>query len=504
MPSDIETYQQFITELREIAVLDSVGSILSWDRETQMPVRGTELRAQQSSLIARLHHERFTSPRIGELLAELESSELARDAESDAAVNIRWTRRMYDRETKLPARLVEEQSRTAVLAHGAWVDARKKSDFKAFQPWIEKTLDLKRQEAECVGYQGHIYNALLDPYEPDETTDNLTRVFEALRPPLVDLVGRIGAAARKAPVEILERRYPAEQQHRLARQAAELLGFDFAAGRLDISVHPFCSDIGPGDTRMTTRYDEQYFGDAFFGVLHETGHGLYDQGYPREHFGTPRGMFCSLGIHESQSRMWENLVGRSRAFWQFFYPRAQAAFGETLRGVSLEQFVFAVNDVRPSLIRTESDEVTYNLHILLRFEIEQAMLTGDLAVGDLPGAWNEKMRKYLGITPPDDARGVLQDVHWSHGSIGYFPTYTLGNLYAAQFFEAAQDQIGDLEGMFAKGEFAPLLKWLRGNIHSQGRRYAARQLVKNVTGQDLAPDPLLRHLTRKASDLYAV
>jgi carboxypeptidase Taq len=310
MGSAQETYQRFVVELREIAVLDSVGSVLSWDKETQMPARGVELRSWQSSLVARLWHERFTSPRIGEFLSELEGSELVRDAESDAAVNVRWVRRMYDRETKVPASLVEEISRTAVLAHGAWVEARKNADFKAFAPWLEKMLGLKRREADCVGYTGHIYNALLDPYEPDETADNLARVFEALRPALVELVGRIGGAPRKAPVEILERHYPAEKQHRLAREAAELVGFDFTAGRLDISVHPFCSDIGPGDTRMTTRYDEKYFGDAFFGVLHESGHGLYDQGYPREHFGTPRGMFCSLGIHESQSRMWENLVGR--------------------------------------------------------------------------------------------------------------------------------------------------------------------------------------------------
>jgi carboxypeptidase Taq len=329
-------------------------------------------------------------------------------------------------------------------------------------------------------------------------------VFAALRGPLVELIGRITSSGRKAPVEILERKFPAAIQEKLSREAAGKIGFDFEAGRLDVSVHPFCSGLGPGDCRMTTRYDENYFGDAFFGVLHETGHGLYNQGLEGEHWGTPRGESISLGIHESQSRMWENLVGRSAAFWRFYFPKAKAAFGETLADVSEEQWVFAVNDVRPSLIRTESDEATYNLHILLRFELEQAMLSGDLSVADIPGAWNEKMKKYLGLTPPDDSKGCLQDVHWSGGAIGYFPTYTLGNLYAAQFFQQARKDLGDLDGQFARGEFSSLLSWLRENIHRHGRRYSARELVKKVTGRDLSWEPLMEHLKEKASRLYGV
>jgi carboxypeptidase Taq len=255
---------------------------------------------------------------------------------------------------------------------------------------------------------------------------------------------------------------------------------------------------------MTTRYDENFFGDAFFGVLHETGHALYSQGLPAEHFGTPRGSDISLGIHESQSRMWENLVGRSRSFWQFFFPRAKQAFPEVLRDVTIEQWHFAVNDVRPSLIRTESDEATYNLHILLRFELEQAMLNGTVGVDDVPAAWNELMRTYLGVTPPDNARGCLQDIHWSGGAIGYFPTYTLGNLYAAQFFEQARCDLGELDAMFARGEFKPLLDWLRERFHSQGKRFSARELVRRVTGRDLSAEPLLEHLRRNARELYNV
>lgn len=504
MPNATETYQEFISALRQISTFESIGSLLSWDEQTFMPPKGAELRATQSSLLARLTHEQFTSPRIGEMLSTLEASELMRDPEGDVAVNVRQTRRVYDRARKLPPALVEEMSRTAVLAQQAWAEARKRSDYPAFAPWLRKTLELKRQEAACVGHSGHVYNALLDPYEPDETAENLRNVFTALRGPLVELIGRIIASGRKAPVEILERHYPADAQHKLAREAAERIGFDFAAGRLDISVHPFCSEIGPGDCRMTTRYDERYFGDAFFGVLHETGHGLYDQGLDSQHWGTPRGKYISLGIHESQSRLWENLVGRSRAFWRFFLPKARAAFPQILSDVTEDQWVFAVNDIRPSFIRTEADEATYNLHVLLRFELEQAMLTGELTPADIPAAWNAKMKDLLGITPPDNAKGCLQDVHWSMGSIGYFPTYTLGNLYAAQFFEQARKDLGDLDQHFARGEFAPLLTWLQQKIHRHGRRYTARQLVSKITGRDLSAEPLLRHLQAKAQELYGV
>jgi carboxypeptidase Taq len=395
-------------------------------------------------------------------------------------------------------------AKTEVLAQQAWAEARSKNDFPAFAPWLEKWVELKRQQANCYGYTGHIYNALLEDFEPGETAENLSVVFESLRGPLVELIGKIVSGGRKAPLEILERHYPAEGQARLAREAAAAVGFDFNAGRLDVSTHPFCSGIGPGDTRMTTRYDEKYFGDAFFGVLHETGHGLYDQGLPKEYFGQPLGEAVSLGIHESQSRMWENLVGRSRAFWRFFMPRARALFAEQLKDVNEDQWYFAVNDVRPSLIRTESDETTYNLHILLRFELEKAMLSGDLEIADLPAAWNQKMKQYLGVDVPDNTRGVLQDIHWSGGAMGYFPTYTLGNLYAAQFFEQAGKDLGDLDAQFAAGQFTPLLGWLREKIHRQGKRYRARELVQRITGRPLSAEPLLNHLRRKAAELYGV
>ncbi|HEV2294956.1 MAG TPA: carboxypeptidase M32 [Tepidisphaeraceae bacterium] len=496
-------YDELISTTREIGLLNSVESVLGWDERVMMPDKGAEHRANQMSLLARLTHQQLTSPRIGELLAQVEGTELVRDPESDASVNVREIRRAYDRATKVPTRLVEELTKTGVLGQQAWVDARKRSDFPTFRPWLEKMVDLKREEATCVGFKTHPYDALLDDYEPGDTTADVTRVFESLRAPLIDLVGRIAQSGKTAPVELFERNYPADAQQRFARDAAETVGFDFTAGRLDVSVHPFCTQLGPGDVRMTTRYNEGRFG-AFFGVLHETGHGLYSQGLDPAHFGTPRGQYISLGIHESQSRLYENFIGRSRSFWHFFYPRAKQAFPLALHDVSVDQWLFANNDVRPGFIRVEADEATYNLHILLRFELEQALVSADLSPKDVPGAWNERMRHYLGLTPPDDARGCLQDIHWSSGGIGYFPTYTLGNLYAAQFFEQARKDLGDLDEQFARGQFAPLLRWLNESIHRHGRRYTARQLVKRVTGRELSAEPLLNHLRRKASEFYGI
>ncbi len=495
-------YQQLLRLVREISLLGSVSSVLGWDEHVNLPPKGVPHRGNQSALLSRMCHEMFTSPRIGQLLCAVETSGLIVDPQSDPAVNVREIRRLYNRATKLPAALVEEMAKTEVLAQHAWAQARKAVEFKTFAPWLCKWIDLKRQEAQCVGYASILYDALLDPYEPGETTANLRRVFESLRAPLVELIGRIAASPRKAPVEILHRHYPQSAQAALAHVAARNIGFDFEAGRLDVTLHPFCSDLGPGDVRITTRYDERYFGDAFFGVLHETGHALYEQGLDPAHFGTPLGNAISLGIHESQSRLWENLVGRSRAFWLFFFSKAREAFPHGLAGVSMEDWIFAVNDVRPSFIRTESDQATYNLHILLRFELEQSLLSGQLPVDDLPQAWNQKMRDYLGLTPPDDAQGCLQDIHWSIGSFGYFPTYTLGNLYAAQFFEQARHDLGDLDAQFSRGEFAPLLAWLRQNIHRHGQRYTASQLVKKVTGKELSAGPLLDHLQRNAQQFF--
>ncbi|MEK6248290.1 MAG: carboxypeptidase M32, partial [Planctomycetales bacterium] len=357
-------------------------------------------------------------------------------------------------------------------------------------------------EADALGYEECRYDALLDEYEPNETTANIRRVLGALREDLVPLIQEIVGSTRRPDVDLLTRTFPVAGQQRFGRQAAERIGFDFARGRLDTTVHPFCSGIGPHDTRITTRYDPNFFPMAFFGILHEAGHGIYDQGLRSQWYSLPPGEAVSLGIHESQSRLWENQVGRSRSFWKCHFPSAQDEFTEALGEVSLDEFYFAINGVRPSLVRVEADEATYNIHILIRFELEQALLDDDLPVEELPSAWSEKYERYLGICPAGDIEGVLQDIHWSGGAFGYFPTYSLGNLYSAQFFDQAAKDLGDLDEQFAAGEFQPLRQWLAQHIHHAGQCFSASELVQRVTGQPLSHQHLMDHLRSKLGPLY--
>ncbi|MEZ6132438.1 MAG: carboxypeptidase M32 [Planctomycetaceae bacterium] len=499
-------YQELLTLVRKAALLGSCGSVLSWDRETYMPVGGNEHRANQLSLLAGVAHEWSTHPRIGELLDQLADSELNDAEHSDSVANIREIRRTYDRSRKLPQRLVEEISRVTALAQHHWAESRSKADFSSFAPWLKQIIALKREEASSVGFPegGEPYDALLDEYEPGASSASVAAVFAALRQELVPLLDAITGAERQPQTSILKASFPVAQQAELGREAAAAIGFDFAKGRLDVTTHPFCSGFGPGDCRLTTRYDEHFFSSAFFGTLHECGHGMYEQGLPEDAFGTPLGSSVSLGIHESQSRMWENLVGRSKAFWQHFYPRTQQRFPDALSGVSLDDFHFAINAVNPSFIRVEADEVTYNLHIMLRFDLERELISGRLSAEDVPAAWNARFTKDFGITPASDAEGCLQDVHWSAGLLGYFPTYALGNMYAAQFFEAAEEQIGDLQILFAKGEFRPLLDWLRNHVHHHGQRFSANRLVEVVTGHSLSNKPLMKQLNDRFRPLYGI
>jgi carboxypeptidase Taq len=333
-------------------------------------------------------------------------------------------------------------------------------------------------------------------------TAELRPILEGLRQELVPLVQSIMGSDRTAPVDLLHRNYPLDAQSEFGTAAATAIGFDFTSGRLDVTHHPFCATLGPNDCRITTRYDKQFFSSAFFGILHEAGHGMYEQGLPADWFGLPPGKAASLGIHESQSRLWENQVGRGRAFWQHFLPLAKERFPVSLGDVSLDEWFWAVNDIRPSLIRVEADEATYNLHIVIRFELEQELIHGTLAVADAPTAWNERYEKYLGLVPETNANGILQDIHWSCGLVGYFPTYSLGNLYSAQLFEKADADLGGLSSPFSKGEFRPLLEWLREHVHRAGQCYSAKNLVKRVTGRDLSHDALIRHLSDKLTPLY--
>ncbi|MCC7085277.1 MAG: carboxypeptidase M32 [Pirellulales bacterium] len=495
-------YEQLLAHCRETALLSSIESLLGWDERTLLPAAAGEYRAEQMTFLAGSIHRRRTDPRIGEWLNALAADQA--DRHSDRGATIRELKRQYDRQVKLPPALVEEMARTAVLGQQAWVAARANNDFSAFRPHLEKTYKLKREAAQAIGYAQCAYDALLDEFEPGALTSQIASVLADLRDQLVPLVAEIRDSGRRQKIEILARHYPRDVQERFAKGAATEIGFDFHRGRLDVTHHPFCSGMGPNDCRITTRYDEHHFSGALFGVLHEAGHGIYDQGLRGDWYGLPPGEAVSLGIHESQSRMWENLVGRGLAFWQHFYSTAQQAFPAALGDVSLDDFYGAINDVRPSLIRVEADEATYNLHILVRFELEQALVADDLQPADLPGAWNEKYRHYLGIVPPNDADGVLQDIHWSAGLVGYFPTYSLGNLYAAQFFEQADADLGGLANQFAAGQFEPLRHWLREKIHRLGQCYTAGELVQRVTGESLSPAPLMRHLRGKFGRLYGL
>jgi carboxypeptidase Taq len=497
-------YDELIRRFKEARLLDSVGAVVGWDQHTYMPPAGAGHRAEQMGFLAKLGHQMLTDPKVGELLAAAESLPAVRAAESDAAVNVREIRRSYDRAVKMPPALVEEIARVTSQAQHVWAEARRKSDFAAFAPWLGKVVALKRQEAQAVGYKESPYDALLDEYEVGATAAEVTQVFVELRAEIVPLVAAITGSGKRPRRDVLTREYPVDRQLVFGQAAAAAIGFDFRAGRLDTTVHPFCSGIGPGDVRLTTRFNSRELNQGLFGILHEAGHGIYEQGLDPAHFGTPCGHAVSLGIHESQSRLWENQVGRGRPFWEHFFPRARQTFPGTLDDISLDEFVFAINDVERSFIRVEADEATYNLHILLRFELEQALLTGDLDAAGVPAAWNAKFKQLFDLTPPDDARGCLQDIHWSMGGLGYFPTYTLGNLYAAQLMEQARQDLGDIDLDFRRGEFARLKGWLNEKVHRPGQRFRPRDLIRRVTGRPLSHQPLLVYLRRKYEPLYGI
>jgi len=496
-----DAYAWLVQDSRQTAHLKALSRLLAWDQRTCLPPKGHAFRHEQRVFLARLIHQRQTDPAIGEHLARVEGSSLAAEPEGEVAVNLREWRRAYERAVRIPEKLLVALTQAASEGESVWEVSRPADDWKSFRPYLSRLVALQREKAAALGFAGEPYDALLEDYEPGETATALATLFQSLRQSLVPLLERLSASLRGPDVSGLRRHFPRQAQENLARTVAVRLGFDFGVGRLDTSAHPFATGLGPTDVRITTRYDEHHFDKAFFGVLHEVGHALYELGLPAEHWGTPRGTAVSLGIHESQSRLWENLVGRSLAFWRHFYPLTQNTF-PTLAEVGLKDFYRAVNAVQPGLIRTEADEVTYNLHIMIRFDLERDLVNGRLEVEDLPGSWEEGMQKYLGLTPPDYRRGVMQDVHWAAGLFGYFPTYTLGNLYAAQFFAQAQEELGNLDEQMAGGDFAPLLAWLRNNIHRHGSRFRPRQLVAQVTGQELQAGYFLNYLETKFGGLY--
>ena len=496
-----DAYSKLLERMKDLGRLDAIEALLDWDQQVNMPPGGVEGRAEQLSLIAGLAHEWKTSDEVSQLLSEAKSN----NGDFAATTNIREMARTFDRASRIPTELVKKIAHTTALAQNAWQTARAESDFAKFAPWLTQLLDLKRQEAEHIGYETEAYDALMDAFEPGAKSADVEALFKSLREATVPLVKAIAEAPNPPDSAILTRHYSRAAQQTLSRAVAELLNFDFNQGRTDVSVHPFCATIVPSsDVRLTSRYEENFLPAGIFGTMHEVGHGLYEQGLLKEHMFTPMGSAVSLGIHESQSRMWENMVGRSRAFWDFYYGHVQNTFPDVLGSVALDDFYRAVNTVSPSLIRVEADEITYNLHIVLRFELEREMLSGRLQVKDVPTAWNEKMRDMIGIVPPDDARGCLQDVHWSIGTFGYFPTYAMGNLYAAQFFEKAQADLPDLHDCIRRGELRPLLDWLRENIHRHGQRYRAGELVERVTGRPLSIEPFVNYVTEKFEAVYGL
>jgi carboxypeptidase Taq len=499
-----QAYDELMRRVREETLLTTVEALLEWDEETYMPAGGVENRSEQLALIAGVLHDRGTDPRLGELLVAVEGSDLLADPAAPSAINVRALRREYDRFIRLPRSLVEDVARTTALAQKAWAGARAAGDFARFRPWLERIVALKRAEAECVGYVGEPYDALLEDYEPGLRSEVVARLFSALRRELVPLAERIAGASRRPDASVLRRHFPSERQRRFGEAVAGAVGFDFTRGRMDLGGHPSCNGLGAGDCRITLRFDDRDFAGGLLTILHEVGHGLYEQGLDPEHYGTPLGEAASVGMDEAQARFWENRVGRDHTFWEHFYPRARELFPESLGDVPLDEFHFAVNRVAPSLIRVQADEVTYNLHVMVRFDLERALLSGALPVADLPDAWRAAYRSALGVTPRTDAEGCLQDGHWADGMIGYFPTYTLGDVFAAQLYAAAERELGSLGEQFARGEFDALVQWLGRRVYREGGRYPSARLIEAVTGSPPDHRPLVRLLRQKYEALYCI
>lgn len=494
-------YERFLELWSEVNDLSRASAVLSWDQETQMPEKGSEARGRVQSTLAGVRHAKLTATELSDALAS--AAEGVEEGSVEAA-QVREARRELDRISKIPESLARDLALAATRAHESWRRARAASDFSLFQPDLEHMVGLKREEARLLaGPDGRPFDALLDQFEPGVTEAELEPLFTELRGRLSSIVRAVTESGKAVDESPARGDFPMEAQRAFGHRVAREMGFDFEAGRLDLAPHPFCSGFAPTDVRITWRYLADDFRSALFGIMHEAGHGLYEQGLPLEWDGTPIGPATSLGIHESQSRLWENLVGRSQAFWSWCLPLFHEYFPGS-RDVTVDRLWPALNTVKPSLIRVEADQGTYDLHIAVRFEVERALIGGEVEVRDLPELWDVTYEELLGIRSPDVADGVLQDIHWSFGGFGYFPTYTLGNLINAQLFVAAKDALGDLDAMFARGEFRPLLDWLRDNIHQHASRYPANELVERVTGRALSPDDFLAERARVAEEVYGV
>jgi carboxypeptidase Taq len=498
--TDNQDYKEYISILQKAANLNYASAVLQWDQEVYMPPKGATHRARQLATLAAQAHELLTGAHLGQLLNKLAS---ATDLTENEKANIQRSSEDFTKNSKLPAEFVETLSMQTSECFNAWIDARQKNDFSIFAPSLTKMVQLKRQQAALYGYENHPYNALLDEYEPGATVSMLDHVFEGIKQQLPLIFNKIKATPQVNDA-FFYKHFPKQAQWDFSLDVLRKMGYDFEAGRQDYSEHPFTTSFSPGDVRVTTRVSENNYASLLWSTIHEGGHALYEQGLPMDQYGLPLGSAASLGIHESQSRLWENCIGRGIDFWTASYPDLRKRFPEQLTDVSATDFFKAANKVEPSLIRTEADEVSYHFHVLIRYELEKALIEGTLEVKDLAGAWNEQYQKYLGITPPDHKTGVLQDVHWSHGSFGYFPTYTLGSFYAAQFYARALADLPGLSEDIAKGDTTRLLGWLRKNIHCHGRKYYSEELCTMVTGSGLDPHYFIRYIKDKYEKVYGI
>jgi carboxypeptidase Taq len=479
--------------------MNKISQILEWDQETKMPPGGATARGNQMATLAKVTHGHLVSRDFKKALS---AASALRDLPVREAAMVREAQREHDRAAKIPSALVEEIAKAESLGLTLWRKAYRTNRWNEFARQLANLVRLKRRVADAVGYKDQPYDALLDLYEPGATVAELDPLLGELREATIPLVQRVAKSRRRPDRSIVTRKYPQEGQIRFARSVIEKMGFASDRGRLDLSTHPFCSGFAIGDVRLTTRVNEHDLRGCLFGTIHEAGHGLYEQGIDEKLERTPIGHAISLGVHESQSRLWENIVGRGRPFWRHFLPKLKRVFPEQLKGVKLADFVFAVNEVTPSFIRVEADEITYNLHVVLRYELEKGLLDGTLRPADLPGAWNAKMKELLGIVPRRDSEGVLQDIHWAMGLFGYFPTYSLGNLYSAQIWNKVRKAIPDLEDRIAKGDLVGLRDWLRRRIHAPGRTYPAAELIRRATGKPPSPRAFVDYVEAKYGELY--
>ena len=492
----METFERFRRRMAEIVDLRRVTSLLFWDQQTMMPPAGAAVRSEQRATLNRLAHELFVSDETGRLLEELRSYEESLDPDSDEASMIRVTRADYEKLRRVPAELAAEMTRAGSDGLQAWAKAKQESDFASFLPALERNVELRRRYIECFDDYDEPYDVLLDDFERGMKTAEVRAVFDELKAELVPLIREVGERGDDGDDAFLRGTFPVDRQEAVGRAVVDAFGFRPGSWRLDPTSHPFAGGGGVSDIRITTHYREADL-DSLFATMHEYGHGIYEHQVAPELERTPLGSGVSLGLHESQSRMWENLVGRSLPFWRFFYPRLQDAFPEQLGGVDVERFYRAVNRVQPSLIRIHADEVTYNMHIILRFELEQDIVNGEVELRDLPQTWAERMDAYLGIEVPDDARGVLQDMHWAGGQIGYFSTYSLGNVMSVQIWERVLEDIPDLYERIERGDFAPLREWLGERIHRHGRKFLPAETLERAVGTPIDAGPYLRYLRDK-------